>query len=293
MLSLVYYAIFIPFAPIGSWSLDRFGLRKTLIFGCILNTLGSAVSWCDVFVPVADHQKYILQMLGQVLTSIGQPFIFNPVSKVTSSWFGAMERTTANCVMSLGQPLGAALVLEVAPLLVKDPNNMPHLNLFLFIMTAVVSIPVIFVHDLPPTPPARSAEVQTIPWLEGTKKLAKNVQFLILMIIFSFYYGTFNVYSTLLSDYVYPEGYSEADAGRLGMVSIIVGVLGTLIIGQIADRKQAHELLLKILVILNTIAALLFYLGCTPNSYWLLMISSILSGVSGAPIISLVGIWFS
>ena len=288
ILSIVFYAIYVPGSPLGAWSVERLGLRRTLMIGCFLNFAGAGLAWMDALVQ-EPWKRYAFCMAGQVAASIGQPFIFNPISKVANGWFAPLERTTANSIMSLGQPIGAAIILQLAPLFVSDDySKMPDLNLFLFVLAAVFGICVIWVEDSPKTPPAHSAEVKTLSFWEGSKRLVRNVPFLILFSLFSLYYGTFNVFSTLLSDYVHPWGYSEKQAGLLGMLSIVSGIVATLVIGPLVDKTQSHERVLKILVVLNAIASLLFYFGCQPDMYWLLLLASILSGISGSPLIPLV-----
>jgi FLVCR family MFS transporter 7 len=48
-----------------------------------------------------------------------------------------------------------------------------------------------------------------MPFLQGLKSILKNRNFIILLFVFGFYVGTFNVYITLISDYVVANGYSE------------------------------------------------------------------------------------
>ena len=131
-------------------------------------------------------------------------------TKVASVWFAVSERTLANACMSLGGLIGTALVVRYAPALVQgDPSRIPLLNLTVLVLSLTSSLCAFSIRDKPKSPPSASAGESNMPFLQGLKSILKNRNFIILLFVFGFYVGTFNVYITLISDYVVANGYSE------------------------------------------------------------------------------------
>jgi FLVCR family MFS transporter 7 len=114
-----------------------------------------------------------------------------------------------------------------------------------------------------------------------------NRNFVLLLMIFGFYVAAFNVYVTLISDYITPFGYSESDAGNLGVVTIVAGVVSALTLGALMDRFSQHDLALKCASATATLGLLVFYFGTLPNRLAILYIGAILIGTGGFPMESL------
>jgi hypothetical protein len=152
-------------------------------------------------------------------------------TKAAALWFGERERLTANTLMSLGQPIGTAIVFGLSPAIVNsEPSNIIWLNLSLLVLSVVFGIPSIWIRNKPKTPPSKSAAVSEemtgsqellnmkgakkmkvggATFLEGVKSLLRNRNYLVLWVVFGFLIGCFNTYVTLISDYITPFGYSE------------------------------------------------------------------------------------
>ncbi|KAI9339090.1 hypothetical protein BDR26DRAFT_862610 [Obelidium mucronatum] len=137
--------------------------------------------------------------------------------------------------MSLAQFVGTAVVLGAAPAIVaENPENVEKLNLITFLMCLVLGLPSLIVRNKPPFPPSKSAasaELKPVPFIQGLKSLLTNSQFILMFIIFGVIIGAFECYVTLISDYVVPYGYTEADAGWLGITTIACGTVASILLG--------------------------------------------------------------
>jgi FLVCR family feline leukemia virus subgroup C receptor-related protein len=77
MCYLVVY-VFINFP--SNWVLDRKGIKKGLVVGAILTTLGAALRFFSTY-------SFGFVILGQIICATGQPFILNAPTKIAVRWF--------------------------------------------------------------------------------------------------------------------------------------------------------------------------------------------------------------
>ncbi|RKO84901.1 major facilitator superfamily domain-containing protein, partial [Blyttiomyces helicus] len=289
--SLVVMVLFLPISPIASWMLDVKGSRLSIIVGTVLTFIGAAIRWAAVKADVGAP-RYAVTMFGQVLIAIGQPTLLAAPTKVAADWFGEKERTTANTIMSLSNPIGSAIFLGLAPVIVTgsgsnpEPNNIPNLNFALACLSLLAAIGSLFIYDTPPTPPSRSAGMPSDPFLPGMKKLVRNRSYIILFVVFGFMIGIFNTFVTLINDYVTPYGYTDNDAGNVGVALIASGIISAGIVGPIMDRTLAHQLALKICTLLGTAGLVVFTFGCDPNRIGTVFAGAILMGAGGFPLLA-------
>ncbi|KAI8606940.1 major facilitator superfamily domain-containing protein [Chytriomyces sp. MP71] len=266
------------------WVLDSWGLRSATLIGTWGAVLGALIRYLSYLAP----EKGRLPMLfcGQILTGIANPFTLDSPTKVSALWFGERERLTANTVMSLALFMGTAVILAVAPAVVRnDPENITQLNLVTLIMVAVMALPSFVVYNRPPTPPSKSAEAESLPFLVGLKAAVRNWQFLLMFAVFGIVNGAFETYITLISDYVTPYGYSEADAGTLGIVTIVTGTISSVAIGLLLDRIKAHRLFLKVLCFVMLLGVVGIYFSAPSlDRRGLLYFSAGLMGLGGFPL---------
>ena len=73
---IVYVFVNFP----SNWVLDVKGIKKGMVFGAVLTSLGAAVR-CLV------STDFSFVIVGQILCAIGQPFILNAPTKIAIRWF--------------------------------------------------------------------------------------------------------------------------------------------------------------------------------------------------------------
>eukprot|EP00842_Homolaphlyctis_polyrhiza_P006416 jgi/Hompol1/6776/HPOL_000932-RA len=284
MLSLLFFAWFIPVSPIASWLIDTKGLRLSVLLGSWLTALGALVRFLGSL-SGSTGTRFALAIVGNSLSAIGQPFLIDAPSEVTDLWFGEKERTTANTVMTLGQPIGSIISFIAAPALVGGDNNCMYLNLCIFLVSIACAVPSLWVTDRPPIPPAPSAKARTEPFLVGLKRLFTIPAYIILWIVFGVFLGIFSTFVTLLSDYATPYGYNSDQSGNLGIITIAVGLFTAGVVGPILDSTKAHEIAVKICCLVSTIGCVLLLLGMRPGQYTFLALGAALIGAGGFPLI--------
>ena len=79
------------------------------------------------------------------------------------------------------------------------------------------------------------------------KECLRSPPFYIVFITFSVYVGSFNSFSSLLNQILYPYAYSEDEAGICGAILIVVGLVTAAIMSPVFDRTHAYLAGIKIL----------------------------------------------
>ncbi|KAJ3010510.1 UNVERIFIED_CONTAM: Major facilitator super domain-containing protein 7 [Siphonaria sp. JEL0065] len=287
-LVLFFDVCFFPFAFVAPYVLDVYGLRPSVLIGTWVTVLGTGVRWLSGF--ASEGYTIPLLFTGQLLAALVNPFTLDAPTKVAALWFGENERLQANTVMSLATFLGSALVLPIAPWIVnEDPDNIDKLNLITFLITLVLALPSLVIRNSPPTPPSLATQEDTMPFWDGVKALSKNTQFILLFLVAGLSMGTFEVYITLISDSIVPFGYSEADSGSLGLITIISGVITSFVLARILDHSQSHRKVLKVLPFIAFMGMLGFCLCASyADKRVFLYLSAAVIGIGCFPILPIV-----
>ncbi|KAJ3388950.1 Major facilitator super domain-containing protein 7 [Chytriomyces hyalinus] len=264
LVALVFQIVFILAAIPSMYAIDHLGLRPSVLVGTWGVTLGAAIRWLAVYAGGGPTVQLALLFTGQIIAAIATPFAFNAPTKVCALWFGERERLTANTIMSLSVYAGTSTALALAPFIVsQDANNISKLNFVTFAIVFVTGFSSLLVFNKPEFAPSKSAaEVKhAIPFKLGLYSIAANPQFLLIFLSYGLTIGALDSYFTLISDYVTPYGYTEADAGGLGNITILFGTVSSLILGPILDRTKAHRRVLKVLPIISLLGSIGFYLS--------------------------------
>ncbi|EWC44086.1 hypothetical protein DRE_07221 [Drechslerella stenobrocha 248] len=93
------------------YSLGRFGIRAALLLAAGFSVLGVWLRFIGAKVNSSNGGHFAVVMLGQILIGFGQPFVLNAPAFYGDLWFTSRGRVTANALVSLSNPLGAAETL--------------------------------------------------------------------------------------------------------------------------------------------------------------------------------------
>ncbi|KAJ1548509.1 Major facilitator super domain-containing protein 7 [Cladochytrium tenue] len=288
LVSLIFTAVFVVFILPAMWVIDNWGVRTSLLFGSWVTALGAAIRALSYFAP-AESRLAVLYV-GQIVAGIAQPFLLDVPTKTAAVWFPSKERLTANTVMNLGQPIGTAIASLVAPGVVTDASDttaIDLLNVITFGVALVFAVPSIFVKARPPTPPSKSASVQSTSFWVGLKRAVANRYFMLLAFSYALLLSCFNTFTTFASTYLTPYGYSETDSGNTLVIIIVVGIVTAGVVGVIMDRIKQHRLALKIISWVLFIGVLLYYFACAPDRYGLLYAACVVIGLGAIPVMAL------
>jgi len=141
----------------------------------------------------------------------------------------------------------------------------------------MISVVVFFVliKERPPTPPCRPDQEERSLVFNGLKDSLQIRDFIFLLVVFFVGLGVFNAVTTWIEDIVRPRGFSIIEAGNIGGLMILGGIIGAVVIPLLSDhyRKRTPYLLLALL------GATVGLVGITfAASYWLLLIAAFVFG---------------
>jgi len=228
--------------------------------------------------------NYSFVLWSTIGIAIAQPFLLNAWTKVPANWFSISERATAVGLVTLANLVGTALGMVLTPIL-TETISIPTVQLVYGGIAAFSAfLFVILAREKPRTPPCPPGMDVRSLMLDGLKH-ALTVRFFWYYLLVSFIgLGIFNGITTWVENIIRPRGFTPTQAGTLGALLLIGGILGAVIIPPFSDkqRKRQRYLLLGILLAIPGLVGLTFV-----TSYWLLLVSAFALGfflVSTSPI---------
>ena len=264
LLAMIFMIAFIPLSIPVSWVIDTFGFRPAVSIGAVLmGVFGLARGFAG--------NNYPMVLLSTIGIAIAQPFLLNAWTKVPANWFGIDERATAVGMVTLSSLVGTALGMVLTPILTES-MTIPTVQLIYGGMATLSTILfVVLARENPPTPPCPPGqEVRTL-MLDGLKHALKVKSFWLFLAVFFIAMGIFNGVTTWVEDIIRPRGFTPVDAGTLGALMLVGGVIGAVVIPPFSDKQRKRRIYL--------LAGFLFgipsLVGLTyATSAWLLFISS-------------------
>jgi MFS family permease len=143
---------------------------------------------------------------------------------------------------------------------------------------------IVFSRERPRTAPCHPHEEERSLVLDGLKDTFRNKNFYWLLLIFFVGLGIFNCVTTWIEDVVRPRGFSAEQAGIVGGVMIMGGILGALIMPMLSDRYRKR----KLFIMIALAGCIVGLIGVTfATTYWLLLFSGCMLGfflLSAGPI---------
>ena len=149
--------------------------------------------------------------------------------------------------------------------------------LLIYGIVSVIAVAVffVFVRERPPTAPCLPGQEERSLVFDGLKKSLRMKDFILLLVIFFVGLGVFNAVTTWIEDIVRPRGFSIVQAGNIGGLMILGGIIGAVVIPLLSDhyRKRTPFLLMAV------VGATIGLVGITfTTSYWLLLVSAFVFG---------------
>ncbi|MCL5071014.1 MAG: MFS transporter [Actinobacteria bacterium] len=276
-LAMSFMIIYVPLSLPVSWVVDTIGYRKSVSIGAVI--MGVFALLRGLFAA-----NFIMVFISTLAIAVAQPFLMNSISTVAARWFPLNERATASGLVIVASFLGIAVGEVVSPMLFLNYGMSGMLMIYGAAAVMAALIFVIFTRDAPPTPPCIAGEETRALMLEGFKSMIKKKDIWILMALFLVGMGVFNGISTWIESIVRPRGLTISQAGYMGGVLLLGGIIGAAIIPVFSDRLHKRKVFLLIGVALGIPGLLgVIYAG----SYWTMMGSMFILGfflMSLAPI---------
>ena len=268
LLSMSFMIVYIVVSIPASWVIDTYGIRVAVGIGAAITGIFGLLR--GILAP-----DYTFVLIAQIGIAIGQPFILNAVTTVAARWFPIQERATAAGLGSLAMYLGIVVALVLTPYLTIQSQISGMLLTYGIVSVFAAGVFFVFIKERPPTPPCPPDQEQRSLVFDGLKESLRMRDFVLLMVIFFVGLGVFNAVTTWIEDIVRPRGFSITQAGNIGGLMIVGGIIGAVVIPLLSDhyRKRTPYLLMAVM------GATVGLVGITfATSYWLLLVSAFVFG---------------
>jgi MFS family permease len=268
LLSMSFMIVYILVSIPASWAIDTYGIRVAVGIGAALTGIFGLLR--GLLAPT-----YALVLISQIGIAIGQPFILNAITKVAARWFPIQERATASGLGSLAMYLGIMVGLALTPYLTIRSGIAGMLVIYGIVSAITAVLFFAFARERPPTPPCPPGQDVRSLVLDGLRQALRKKYFILLMVIFFIGLGVFNAVTTWIEDIVKPRGFSITQAGIIGGLMVMGGIVGALVLPALSDHFRRRV----VFMVLALLGATLGLAGITfATSYWLLLASASVLG---------------
>ncbi|MFX1475707.1 MAG: MFS transporter [Promethearchaeota archaeon] len=270
LLSLIFMVVYIPVSIPSAYLIDSKGFRYACGIGAIITAFFAVLrAWASLSL------SYPLLLVFSAGIAIGQPFIFNSPTKIARRWFPAKDRALATGLGTMAIFLGIMLGLLITPFLTYGIVGFP---MMMFIYAAIAGVAailfIIAAKERPPTPP-EPGEPDEEKMMTGLRRIIGIKQFILLEFLFLIGMGIFNGVATWIDLILLGRTTDPTQAGIIGAVLILGGIIGAVILPELSDRHQRRKPYILISLLL---AAPLTFILAYHTDYLILIISSFLLG---------------
>lgn len=270
----ITYVIFtIPFI----WICDVYGLRVGTLVSAFLMATGTAIR-C---ISTSEETFTWMAHLGANLNGVAGIVLCSAPPALSSLWFPPNERTTATAISSVLNQLGNAGGFFLGPLMVRDPDEDNGTAVVanqtavlrrdierLMDMEALICIGLflcvlVYFPARPRVPPSVASAVPRLSIKDGVFHLIKNREVLLLTTAFSFSQGILGGWLGVMDINLEIIGFSQAESGWLGVISIVASCLLALAVARLTDILTGRmKLTITVLLSLSAVAFAVLTLMC-------------------------------
>ena len=257
LLSLVWPIVFVITAiPVGIF-IDKYGFTRSVALGSFFLAVFSIMR---IFSLNLEY-NFILLIIAQTGAAISQPFIFGSITKLAGSWFPEDELGIATGLGTIGLFMGMMVALVLSPILFLSFGFPMLLLIYGYLSCAAFLLFIIFAKEGPFVIDVDSKS--TFSFHEFLM-LSKKRSFLILEFGFFVVVGGFTAIMTWIEQILQSlHGIGIDEAGLLGGILIIGGILGSIILPAASDKMKTLKPFILIDLLIGTI--LLFFIGIIGN----------------------------
>lgn len=238
-LAISFMLAYLPFSFVASQLITHRGFRFAAGLGALLAGVSGVVRGL-----VGPH--YLLALLATCGAAIAQPFLLNAWTTISTHWFPQSQRATAVSLITLANLFGVAVGMAVTPTLVES-MSIAAVQLVYGLAALVAGIVFVLVaRDRPPTPPELGRVVEPTPVLVGVRQALAVRPFVVFLGIAFVAMGVFNGISTWVEEIVAPRGFTSVDAGNIGALLLLGGIIGAVVMSAISDWTQRRVPLIAV-----------------------------------------------
>jgi MFS family permease len=231
LLSMSFMVIYVLIVLPSAWVIDTWGFKTAVGIGAVLSAVFALTR--GIFAS-----NFTVVFISQIGIAAGQPFIIGAITKIAARWFPQGERATASGLGTLALYLGPLAAMLLSPYLFLR-IGMNRMLLAYGIATAVAAAVFLAVaRERPPTP--AGPDERTLMF-DGLKSMLRRRDFLFLLVMFFVGLGAFNGISTWIEDIIRPRGFTISQAGLLGGLMLVGGIVGAVIIPLASDHLRRRK----------------------------------------------------
>lgn len=242
LLAMTFMIAFIPLSIPASWVIDTYGFRVAVGIGvALMGVFGLLRGFAGT--------SYGLVLGSTIGIAVAQPFLLNAWTTVPAKWFPVEGRATAVGLVTLANLTGTALGLALTPVLIES-ISLPTVQLIYGAVAAASSVLfLVLAREKPPTPPGEPGSETRALAFDGLKHALTVRPFLMMLGVALIGLGIFNGVSTWIESIIRPRGFTPTDAGALGAVMVLGGLVGAVVIPLLSDRQHRRQRYLMIAVV--------------------------------------------
>ena len=231
LFSMAFMIAFIPLSLPAAWLIDTKGFRFAVGLGAVLMGIFGVVRGLA-------GANYTIAILATIGIAVAQPFLLNAWTTVPAKWFPAGERATAVGLITLASLVGTALGLVLTPALTGS-LSIASVQLVYGVIAAASAVAfVLLARPRPATPPCPPGMEERALMLAGLKHALTVKPFLVYLAVVFVGLGIFNGVTTWVEQIIKPRGFTSGDAGVLGALMLLGGVIGAVLLSAISDRQR-------------------------------------------------------
>jgi MFS family permease len=252
LLAMIFMLVFIPLSIPVSWVIDTYGFHVAVGIGAVLmGVFGVARGLAGA--------NFGLVVVCTIALALAQPFMLNAWTKVPANWFSIRERATAVGLVTLSSLMGIALGMALTPMLMDGGMAIPSIQLLYGGLAAGAALLfLLLAREKPATPPCPPGMEARALMLDGLKHALTVRSFWLYLFIMFVGMGIFNGVTTWVETVIRPRGFTPTDAGTLGALMLLGGVIGAAVIPPFSDRqrKRVRYLMAGVLLAIPWLAGL-------------------------------------
>jgi MFS family permease len=242
LLPMTFMLAFIPLSIPVAWVIDTYGFKRATGLGVVLMSLFGIVRGLA-------GPSYPVVLAATIGIAVAQPFLLNAWTKVAANWFAIEGRATAVGLITVANLVGTAIGMVATPLLI-DSAPLATIQLGFGALAAVsAALFLLLARERPPTPSCPPGEEVRALMLDGLRHALTVRPFLLYLVVVFIGMGIFNGLNTWIEDIVRPRGMSSADAGTVGAVLLLSGIVGAIVLPALSDRQRRRRRYLLVAMI--------------------------------------------
>ncbi len=249
ILAMTFMIAFIPLSLPAAWVIDTRGFRLAVGFGVVLMAVfGVARGLAGA--------NYTLVLLSTIGIAVAQPFLLDAWTKVPANWFARGERATAVGLITLASMLGIAVGMVLTPIL-ADAMSIARVQIVYGLFAAVTAIAFLaLARERPATPPCPPGMDERALMLDGLKHALTVKPFLVMLGVAFIVMSAFNGVTTWVEQIIEPRGFGSTEAGIMGGLMLIAGIIGAVVLSALSDR-QGKRIRFMVFALVATVPGML------------------------------------